>query len=44
MLKLISPVAIYVFNVTTGKFKITYVACILFLLSTAGLDNYVMTL
>lgn len=39
LLKLISSVSVYFFNVTDRKFKITYMACIIFPLDRADLDH-----
>lgn len=40
LLKLIPPVSFYLFNVPSRKFKITYVACILFLLDSTRIPTH----
>lgn len=40
--KLISPASFHLFNVATGKYKITYVACVIFALDRAGLKRWIM--
>lgn len=39
MIQLISSVSFYYQDAVSRKFKIAYMACVIFLLDTAGLDN-----